>query len=98
MGADDGKQGQSTHIGNEVRQHAATFVGQAVQRWMNSGRITRIGAAAQKRLHQTPQTLGLTLYWWRFSHRSAASSLSVSKRGRGIFLRRVNDGLQSRTG
>jgi hypothetical protein len=55
MDADDGKQGQSTHIGDEMRQHAATFVGQAVQRWMNSGRIIGIGTAARKRLHQTPK-------------------------------------------
>jgi hypothetical protein len=30
MDADDGKQGQSAYIGNEMRQHAAAFVGQAV--------------------------------------------------------------------
>jgi hypothetical protein len=30
MDADDGKQGQSAYISNEMRQHAAAFVGQAV--------------------------------------------------------------------
>jgi hypothetical protein len=33
MDADDGKQGQSTYMENEMRQHAAAFVGQAVQYW-----------------------------------------------------------------
>ena len=43
MDADDGKQGQSTHIGNEVRQHAATIVGKAGQRRMNVGRTVVLG-------------------------------------------------------
>jgi hypothetical protein len=32
MDADDGEQGQSTHIGKETRQRAATFAGEAGQR------------------------------------------------------------------
>ena len=55
MDADDGKQGQSPHIDHETRQHAAAFVGKAVQDRMNPGRIVKGGTAAQKRLHQTPE-------------------------------------------
>src|SRR5450631_4340118 len=55
MDADDGKQGQSPHIGNETRQHAATFVGKAGQDRMNLCRIAKIGIVAEKRSHQTPK-------------------------------------------
>jgi hypothetical protein len=55
MDADDGKQGQSPHIDNQTRQHAAAFVGKAVQDRVNLGRIVKSGTAAQKRLHQTPE-------------------------------------------
>jgi hypothetical protein len=39
MDADNGKQGQNTHIGMQTRQRAAVFVGETGQRRMNSGRI-----------------------------------------------------------
>jgi hypothetical protein len=55
MDADDGKQGQSSHMGNETRQHAAAFVAKAVQHQENLGRIVKIGTAAEKRVHQTPE-------------------------------------------
>src|ERR1700687_2617055 len=44
MAPDDGKQGQSTHIGNSPRQHAATFVGKAGWRRINGGRTVVPGS------------------------------------------------------
>ncbi len=54
MDTEDGKQGQSTHIGKQTRERAAAFVGKAGQRRMNLGRI-RGGWIGPKRSHQTPK-------------------------------------------
>ena len=39
MDTDDGKQRQRPHIGNQARQHAATFIGKAGQRRMDPVRV-----------------------------------------------------------
>src|SRR5258707_1233237 len=59
MHAGDGKQGQSTHIDQKTRQHAATLVGKAGQGGVNSGRRNRHGSPEM--IGSNVQTHGVTL-------------------------------------
>ena len=62
--AEDGKQDQRPHIGNEAGECAAEFVRKAVQRRVNPGGIIWRGTGCPKRLHQTPMHLPGTGTKW----------------------------------
>src|ERR1700740_880028 len=94
-----GDERQRSHIGEQPRDRGAYFVGKTGQRGVDLGRKGGIrqgvGWVGPKRSHDTPVRHGnvvlvtfvlVTLSRGRFSHRSAAASLSAASRGEAIFI------------
>src|ERR1700745_3897884 len=92
-------QRQRSQRGDQPRDRGAYFVGKTGQRGVDLGRkggiCQGVGRVGPKRSHDTPVRHGnvvlltfvlVTLSRSRFSHRSAAASLSAASRGEAIFI------------